>query len=219
MDQQQKKQRVADAALSLLPHSGVIGIGSGSTVFAFIDAVASIAQRFDGVVVASEESKVRCQQHGMDVLTLNEVSQLSVYIDGADEFTSHGDLIKGGGGALTREKILATASDMFLCLVDDSKAVGTLGQFPVAVEVLDMARSFVARQLVGMGANPVYRQGFVTDNGHVILDVHQLDLCDPKKMEMAINQIPGVVANGVFSVHRPDKILVASDEGVTVRDL
>lgn len=219
MDQQQKKKQVADAAISLLPHGGVIGIGSGSTVLAFIDALAPIAQRFEGVVVASEASKVRCQQHGMDVLTLNEVGELSIYIDGADEFTAHGDLIKGGGGALTREKILAATSKTFVCLVDDSKMVKTLGQFPVAVEVLDMARSFVARQLVGMGANPVYRQGFVTDNGHVILDVHQLDLCDPKKTEGVINQIPGVIANGVFSVYRPDKILVATPCGVTVQEI
>jgi ribose 5-phosphate isomerase A len=211
---EQLKQQVAASAIAQLDDAQVIGVGSGSTVNCFIDELAKIKDRFEGAVAASEASAKRLKAHGIEVLALNNVGNIAIYVDGADEFTPQRSLIKGGGGALTREKIIAAAARKFVCIVDHSKKSAVLGKFPLAIEVIPMARSYVARQLVIMGGSPVYREGFITDNGNVILDAYQLDMVDPIKLEQRINNIAGVVSNGLFAMRSADLILMSSPEGI-----
>ncbi len=212
--QQQQKQRVAEAALAWVPQDGVLGVGTGSTVNCFIDALAASGKRVEAAVSSSEATSRRLRGHGIEVCELNDAGTLDLYIDGADEFDAHRRLIKGGGGALTREKIVAAASRKFVCIVDASKKVGVLGAFPLPVEVIPMARSYVARQLVALGGQPELRQGFTTDNGNVILDVHNLDLVDPVTVERRINDIPGVVTCGLFALRPADVVLMATATGI-----
>lgn len=214
MDQQSKKTAVGKAAAAEVPEGCNLGVGTGSTVNAFIDALAERGVELGNVVSSSEATTERLKKHGITVTDLNAAGNLDLYVDGADEIDAAGHMIKGGGGALTREKIVAGASQRFLCIVDDSKLVRVLGEFPLPVEVIPMGRSFVARQLVKLGGLPEYRENFVTDNGNVILDVRHLDLVDPVEMEDRLNRIPGVVTVGIFARRKADLVLVASDEGV-----
>ncbi len=200
------KKQAAEAALSYV-EGGVIGVGTGSTVNHFIDALATIRGRIEGAVSSSEASTARLKQQGIPVLDLNGVGELSLYVDGADESNDRLQLIKGGGGALTREKIVAAASRQFVCIADESKLVEVLGRFPLPVEVIPMARSYVARELVQLGGTPVWRDGFVTDNGNLILDVQHLEIIDPLQLERQINMIAGVVTVGLFA-HRPADVLI-----------
>jgi ribose 5-phosphate isomerase A len=211
MTQDELKRQAAEAALSYV-EGGVIGVGTGSTVNHFIDFLATVKGKIDGAVSSSEASTARMQQHGIPVLDLNAVGDLSIYVDGADESNHKLHLIKGGGGALTREKIVAAASAQFVCIADQSKLVDTLGAFPLPVEVIPMARSYVARQLVKLGGTPVWREGFVTDNGNLILDVEQLQITDPVGLEQTINNIAGVVTVGIFAL-RPADVLILGAEG------
>ncbi|NND44676.1 MAG: ribose-5-phosphate isomerase RpiA [Xanthomonadales bacterium] len=214
MNQQELKQQVGAAAVEFVEDDSVIGVGTGSTVNCFIDALASSGISVEAAVSSSEATTRRLEENGIRVIDLNRAGGLTLYVDGADEFDAHRRLIKGGGGALTREKIIAGASRRFVCIADESKQVGVLGQFPLPVEVIPMARSLVARKLVGLGGQPEWREGFTTDNGNWILDVHNLDLVDPVAMERAINDIPGVVSNGLFALRPADLVLVAGDKGV-----
>jgi len=215
MTQDIKKRRAAEAAVAeiapLLDAKSVVGVGTGSTANAFIDALAEIRHTFDATVASSEASAERLAGHGIPVLDLNAAGEIVVYIDGADEVDTHRCLTKGGGGALTREKIVADASDRFICIVDDSKLVEHLGAYPLPVEVIPMARGLVARALVQLGGAPEWRQGFTTDNGNIILDVHELVITDPAGLESAINDIPGVVCNGIFARNAADRVIVAGD--------
>ena len=214
MEAAHKKQMAAEAALSYVNDDEVIGIGTGSTVNCFIDALAARRVRLKGAVSSSEASTQRLRGHGFEVMDLNAVGSLDLYVDGADEADPHLRLIKGGGGALTREKIVAAASRRFVCIVDEAKLVDVLGGFPLPIEVVPMARSYVARELVRMGGHPVYREGVTTDNGNVILDVHGLHLVDPVAVEETVNQIAGVVTVGVFARRPADVLLVGGDNGV-----
>lgn len=211
MNQDDLKRQAAEKALEFLPSGGVLGVGTGSTVNHFIDLLADVKGRFDGAVSSSEASTERLKAIGMPVLDLNSTGELEVYVDGADESNHQLHLIKGGGGALTREKIIAAASKQFVCIADASKLVHVLGKFPLPVEVIPMARSYVARQLVRLGGNPVLREDFVTDNGNVILDVHGLQIMEPMKLESEINDIVGVVTVGIFA-NRPADVLILGDE-------
>lgn len=216
MNADDMKRQAAEKAIEYLPRGGVIGVGTGSTVNHFIDAFASVKQRFDGAVSSSEASTERMKKLGIDVLDLNATGGLEVYVDGADESNRHLHLIKGGGGALTREKIIAAASKKFVCIADETKLVDVLGAFPLPVEVVPMARSYVARELTALGGNPEWRENVVTDNGNVILDVHGLEIMEPVKMESHINQIAGVVTVGIFA-HRPaDVLILGTPEGPRV---
>ena len=212
--QQLQKRQVAEAALAWVRDDSILGVGTGSTVNCFIDALAASGVRLEAAVSSSEATSERLRSHGIEVRELNDTGTLDLYIDGADEFDPWRRLIKGGGGALTREKIIAAASRQFVCIVDESKKVGVLGAFPLPVEVLPMARSYVARQMVALGGQPELRQGFVTDNGNVILDVHNLDLVDPVKVETRINNIAGVVTCGLFALRPAEVVLMASASGV-----
>ncbi len=215
MTADEKKKQAAIAALEYVEPGTVIGVGTGSTVNHFIDA---IAENMKGVVEAavssSEASTERMKQHGIPVIDLNAAGDLSIYVDGADESNRHLHLIKGGGGALTREKIVAAASKTFVCIADDSKLVDCLGAFPLPVEVIPMARSLVARELVKLGGQPVWREDFITDNGNIILDVHNLEIMEPMKLETQINQLAGVVTVGLFAHRGADVLLLGSDDGV-----
>jgi len=214
-DQQlEQKKQVALEALKWVKPDSVIGVGTGSTVNCFIDALAAKGIRLESAVSSSEATTARLRAVGIDVRELNQAGTLDVYVDGADEFDAHRRLVKGGGGALTREKIVAGASRKFVCIVDASKKVGVLGKFPLPIEVIPMARSFVARQLVAIGGQPELRQGFTTDNGNQILDVHNMDLVDPASVEQRINNIPGVVCCGLFALRPADIVLMASPGGV-----
>ena len=213
MNQDQLKELVAREALKHV-QDPVIGVGSGSTVFKFIDALATIKGRIDGAVAASEASAERLKKHGIRVLDLNSVNELPVYVDGADEVTEHLYMIKGGGGALTREKITAAVAKRFVCICDASKLVPVLGRFPLPVEVIPMARSYVGREIVRMGGHPRLREGFTTDNGNVVLDCHGLTLLDPPKSEAELNQIAGVVTNGIFARRSADVLLLAESGAV-----
>lgn len=208
------KRRAAIAAIDYLEDGMVVGVGTGSTVNHFIDALAAWRDRIAGAVSSSEASTARLARIGIEVLDLNSTGDLALYVDGADEATAHLQLIKGGGGALTREKVVAAASRRFVCIVDDSKLVDVLGRFPLPVEVIPMARSLVARQLVKLGGQPVWREGMVTDNGNVILDVHNLEILDPSALETEINQLPGVVTVGLFARRPADVLIVAGADGV-----
>ena len=214
MDQNQLKKLVAEAALKFVPDDCVVGVGSGSTVNCFIDALAGMKGRIDGAVAASEASAQRLKQHGIRVYDLNAVDKIPVYIDGADEINHYLQMIKGGGAALTREKIVSSVAEQFICIADASKLVDILGKFPLPVEVIPMARSHVARELVKLGGNPVWREGVVTDNGNWILDVHGMSITEPAKMESEINQIVGVVTNGLFAGRRADVLLLGTASGV-----
>ena len=214
MSQERLKIEVAKAAIRYVEDGSVLGVGTGSTVNAFIDQLAASGKRLDGAVSSSAATTERLKQIGVRVLDLNHTGDLDLYIDGADEVDAHKRLIKGGGGALTREKIIAGASRQFICIVDESKCVPVLGEFPVPVEVLPMARALVGRKLIGLGGQPELRDGFTTDNGNLILDVRNLDLVDPLKTEDQINRIPGVVCNGLFGHRGADRVLVASEQGI-----
>jgi ribose 5-phosphate isomerase A len=212
MQQDEQKKQAAQAALAYV-EGGIIGVGTGSTVNHFIDALATIKGRIDGAVSSSEVSSVRLKGHGIPVYDLNAVGDLALYVDGADETNRQLQLIKGGGGALTREKIVAAASARFVCIADETKLVDVLGRFPLPVEVIPMARSLVARQLVQLGGTPVWREGFVTDNGNLILDVHHLSILEPAKLEQQINNLPGVVTVGIFALRPADVLILGTPQG------
>ena len=214
MNHDDRKRRAAEAALAYVEDGMVVGVGTGSTVNHFIAALAARPGSVSAAVSSSVASSRLLGEAGVEVVDLNAAGPLELYVDGADEATRHLQLIKGGGGALTREKIVAAASRRFVCIVDDSKLVDVLGRFPLPVEVIPMARSHVARQLVGLGGQPVWREGFVTDNGNLILDVHHLQIVDPAGLERAINQVAGVVTVGLFAERPADVLIVASEQGV-----
>jgi ribose 5-phosphate isomerase A len=208
------KQQVARAALDYVDDNMIIGVGTGSTVNFFIDELGKIKHRLDACVASSKATEQRLRALGIPVIDANVAGELALYVDGADEVNARGEMIKGGGGALTREKILASMSQRFLCIVDESKSVKRLGAFPIAVEVLPMARSFVARQLVKLGGDPEYREGFLTDNGNIILDVYHLEIMTPIALEESIQLIPGVVECGLFAKRCANDVLIASADGV-----
>ncbi len=214
MDQDSKKRAAAEAAAAEIEDGVRLGVGTGSTVNYFIDALAQRKPELQTVVSSSEATTQRLAAHGIQAVDLNLAGDLDVYVDGADEVDPVGHMIKGGGGALTREKIVAAASRRFFCIVDDSKLVKVLGEFPLPLEVIPMGRSYVARQMVALGGLPEYREGFVTDNGNVILDVRHLDIVNPVEMETRINQIAGVVTVGIFGHRRADSVFVGTDSGV-----
>ena len=211
-----KKQKAAQAALDYIQPGEVLGVGTGSTVNFFIDALAAVKGKIDAVVSSSQASAERLRRIGLQVVDLNAAGPLRLYVDGADEATRHRSLIKGGGGALTGEKIIAACSETFVCIIDDNKRVDCLGAFPLPVEVIPMARSMVARELVRRGGMPEWRENFVTDHGNCILDVHNLEILDPPKMENELNQIPGVVTVGLFARRGADVLLTGTDHGVEV---
>ena len=214
MSQDDLKRQVAAAALKHVVEDSIVGVGSGSTVNMFIDALATMKGRIEGAVAASEASAERLKKHGIRVFDLNSVSELPVYVDGADEVTEHLHMIKGGGGALTREKIVAAVARKFVCICDASKLVPVLGKFPLPVEVIPMARSHVGRELLRRGGHPVLRENFKTDNGNLILDCHGLTLLDPPAMEADLNNVAGVVTNGLFARRPADLLLLAEPSGV-----
>ena len=214
MTQDQLKRAVAEAALAYVEKDEILGVGTGSTANFFIDALASMKQHIPAAVASSKVTAERLQKIGIEVVDLNSVDSLSIYVDGADEVNSHLHMIKGGGGALTREKIVAAVAKKFICIADASKKVDVLGAFPLPVEVIPMARSYVARELVKLGGSPVYRQGFVTDNGNVILDTYNLSIVNPVELETTLNQIVGVVTNGLFAKRGADVLLLGAADGV-----
>jgi len=215
MDQQARKQAVARAALDFVEPGTVVGVGTGSTAECFIDALAALGARIEGAVASSERSAARLRGHGIRVLELNDAGGIPLYVDGADEATRERHLLKGGGGALAREKIVADAARTFVCVVDDSKLARRLGAFPLPVEVIPMAREQVARRLAALGGRPVWREGFVTDNGNHILDVHGLSIDDPPALESRLDHLAGAVCNGLFARRGADVLLVGGDAGVT----
>ena len=219
MDQQKEKKRlVAQTALSYLKEGMSLGVGTGSTVDFFIDALPEHSHYLAAIVSSSEASTKKLKNLKIEVTDLNRVSDVDVYVDGADEATKHLNLVKGGGGALTREKILAGASRRFICIVDDTKIVDVLGKFPIPVEVIPMAQSYVARQIVKAGGQPILREKFVSDNGNQILDVHNLAITDPVKLEIELNQIPGVVTVGIFARRKADILLIGEKNNVIILD-
>ena len=217
MTQDEMKKAAAWAALDYVKSDTIVGVGTGSTVNHFIDALASIKDTIRGAVSSSEASTQRLKALGIEVFELNDVSSLDIYVDGADEINANNEMIKGGGAALTREKIVAAVAKRFVCIVDESKIVDTLGEFPLPVEVIPMARSYVAREIVKLGGDPVYRQGVTTDNGNVILDVHNLHIVDAKSLEQTLNQVVGVVTNGLFAHRGADTVVVGTAQGPTTR--
>ncbi|MGF0667899.1 ribose-5-phosphate isomerase RpiA [Stenotrophomonas maltophilia] len=211
------KRLAAEKAIEYVEDGMIVGVGTGSTVAYFIDALARIQHRIKGAVSSSEQSTARLKQHGIEVIELNHSGNLSLYVDGADECDPNKCLIKGGGAALTREKIIAEASERFICIVDPSKQVPVLGKFPLPVEVIPMARSLVARQIRDMtGGQPTWREGVVTDNGNQILDIHNLQITDPEKLERELNQLPGVVCVGLFARRRADMVIVGGEPPVVL---
>jgi ribose 5-phosphate isomerase A len=214
MTQDDLKRAVARAAVAHVPMGGIIGVGTGSTANYFIDELAKVKHRFDGAVASSDATAQRLKAAGIEVVDLNTVIELEVYVDGADEVNRSLAMIKGGGGALTREKIVAAVSRTFVCIADESKLVDVLGRFPLPVEVIPMARSYVARELVRLGGQPEWRQGFVTDNGNWILDVYNLQILQPVELEAALNQITGAVTNGLFARRGADVLLLGTATGV-----
>lgn len=213
MTQDEMKRKAAEAALEYVITDEIVGVGTGSTVNHFIDVLAEIKHKIKGAVSSSVVSTKRMEAHGIKVYDLNEVNGIEVYIDGADESDHYLNLIKGGGGALTREKIIAGASKKFVCIADESKLVDVMGEFPLPVEVIPMARSFIARELVKLGGRPVYREGFVTDNGCDILDVHDLKIMEPVKLENELNKLPGIVTVGIFANRPADVLILGTPEG------
>ena len=214
MTQDELKQAVAEAALAYVVEGKIVGVGTGSTARLFIEALATMKDRITGAVASSEDTKRRLEGHGIKVFDLNDVTDIPVYIDGADEITPEMHMIKGGGGALTREKIVSAVAQKFVCIADGSKLVDVLGKFPLPVEVIPMASAYVARELTKLGGTPVLREGFVTDNGNLILDVKGLQIVDPEDMETRINQIVGVVTNGLFACRPADVCLLGTPTGV-----
>ena len=214
MTQDQLKRAVAEAAIAYVQKDEVLGVGTGSTANFFIEALADIKNHIPAAVASSKATAERLQKIGIEVVDLNTVDSISVYVDGADEINGQLHMIKGGGGALTREKIVAAVARQFVCIADASKQVNVLGKFPLPIEVIPMARSYVARELVKLGGSPVYRQGFVTDNGNYILDTYHLDITNPVELETTINQLTGVVTNGLFARRSADVLLVGTKDGV-----
>jgi ribose 5-phosphate isomerase A len=214
LTQDDLKRAVAQAAITYVPNDCIVGVGTGSTANFFIDELARIKHKIRGAVASSEASTKRLQGHGIEVLSLNDAGDLQVYVDGADEITKHMHMLKGGGGALTREKIVAAASKKFICVCDGSKLVDVLGKFPLPIEVIPMARSYVARELVKLGGQPKLREGFTTDNGNVILDVHNMQIMNPVELETTLNQLAGVVTNGLFARRAADVLLLGTPDGV-----
>ena len=214
MTQDELKQAVAEAALDYVVEGKIVGVGTGSTARLFIEALAGMKDRIAGAVASSEDTKRRLEGHGIKVFDLNDVTDIPVYIDGADEITPEMHMIKGGGGALTREKIVSAVAQKFVCIADGSKLVDVLGRFPLPVEVIPMASAYVARELTRLGGTPVLREGFVTDNGNLILDVQGLQIVDPEDLETRINQIVGVVTNGLFACRPADVCLLGTPTGV-----
>ena len=212
--QDQLKQQAAQSALEYVEVGSIVGVGTGSTVNFFIDALAGIKHKIEGAVSSSEASTKRLRAHGIEVFDLNGVSNIPVYVDGADETNAHLQLIKGGGGALTREKIIAHLAKKFICVADETKMVPRLGKFPLPIEVIPMARSMIARELVKLGGQPVYRDGFVTDNGNQILDVHNLDIMEPAKLEAKLNNLPGIVTVGLFAIRPADVLSLGTANGI-----
>lgn len=217
MTQDELKQKVAQAALHYIKDVSIVGVGTGSTVRHFIDYLAEFKSDIEGAVSSSEMTTAHLKKVGIPVLDLNAVGTLDVYIDGADEVTPHKHMIKGGGGALTREKIIGAASKKFICIVDETKCVDVLGAFPLPIEVIPMARSYVAREMVKLGGQPVWRENFITDNHNEIIDVHNLNILDPIELEKIINNITGVVTNGLFAMRAADVVLVGSGTEVITR--
>ena len=215
MSPEQAKQLVAEAAIQYIEWDWVVGVGTGSTTNLFIDELAKIKGQIDGTVASSDASAERLRGHGIRVFELDQVGDLPIYVDGADESTKHLHLIKGGGAALTREKIVAAASEKFICIADDSKLVGMLGEFPLPIEVIPMARSFVSRQIIKLGGQPIWREGVITDNSNMIIDVHNLQIDNPVELERNLNQIAGVVTNGLFAQRGADVLLLGGEDGVT----
>ena len=213
MNQDEMKRKAAEAALEYVVTDSIVGVGTGSTVNHFIDLLAGIKHKIEGAVSSSEASTERMKQHGIMVYDLNEVIDIPVYVDGADESDHYLNLIKGGGGALTREKIIAGASEKFVCIADESKLVDVMGKFPLPVEVIPMARSYIARELVKLGGRPVWRENFITDNGNIILDVHDLEIMQPIKLENEINKMAGVVTVGIFANRPADVLILGTPEG------
>ncbi len=216
MTQDEMKIAAAQAALEYVESGMVVGIGTGSTANHFIDLLATVKSKIDGTVASSVASEERLKSHGIPVMDLNNAGQLSIYVDGADESDKHLNLIKGGGGALTREKIVAGASDKFICIADESKLVDVMGKFPLPVEVIPMARSYIGREIVKMGGKPVLREGFTTDNGNIIIDIHGLEIMEPVKMETHFNQLPGVVTIGLFAQRPADVLILGTPNGAKV---
>ena len=214
MTQDEQKKAVAQVAIEHVPTGSIIGVGTGSTANYFIDELAKIKHKIDGAVASSDATAQRLKGHGIEVLDLNNVSDLPVYVDGADEITKHLHMIKGGGGALTREKIVAAVARKFICITDQSKLVDVLGDFPLPIEVIPMARSYVAREIALLGGQPALRQEFTTDNGNVILDIHGMRIMDPVELETKLNQITGVVTNGLFAKRGANVLLLGTDDGV-----
>ena len=215
MTQDEMKQAVAKAAIEYVEAGTIVGVGTGSTANFFIDELAKIKNKIEGTVASSEASAERLRGHGIEVFDLNSVSEIAVYVDGADESNKYLHLVKGGGGALTREKIVAAASKKFVCIADESKLVDVMGKFPLPIEVIPMARSLVAREIIKqIGGEPVLREGFTTDNGNIILDVHNLDIMEPTKVEQILNNITGVVTNGLFAIKPANVLLLGTQDGV-----
>jgi len=216
MTQDEMKLAVAKAAIEYIPDDCIVGVGTGSTANFFIDELAKIKGRIDGTVASSEASAARLKAHGIRVFDLNSVDSMPVYVDGADEVNHYLQMVKGGGGALTREKIVAAVADKFICIADKSKLVPVLGHFPLPIEVIPMARSHVAREILKIGGQPTLREGFTTDNGNIILDVFGLQIAQAAELEKQLNQITGVVTNGLFAVRRADVLLLGTPNGVEV---
>ena len=217
VSQDEMKKAAAWAALQFVEKDSIVGVGTGSTVNHFIDALATIKHDIDGAVSSSEVSTQKLKALGIHVYDLNAVYDLAVYVDGADEINPQNDMIKGGGAALTREKIVAAVADKFVCIVDNTKAVDVLGEFPLPVEVIPMARSYVAREIVKLGGDPVYREGVLTDNGNIILDVHNMNIEQPKVLEEQLNNITGVVTNGLFAQRNADIVITGTPEGPQIQ--
>jgi ribose 5-phosphate isomerase A len=214
MDALEKKRKAAEAALAFIEPGTTLGVGTGSTVNCLIDLLPSVRERIEKVVSSSRASTELLEAEGFEVSTLNDAGDIDLYVDGADESNKRLQLIKGGGGALTREKVLAGAARRFVCIVDDTKLVGMLGGFPLPIEVVPMAQAFVSRKLLKLRAQPIWREGFVTDNGNHILDIHDLAISNPMEMESRLNQIPGVLTVGIFAQRAADVLLIAGDDGV-----
>lgn len=216
MTQDEQKRAVAAAAIQYIPIGSIVGVGTGSTANYFIDELAKIKHQIEGAVASSDATAQRLKEHGVEVLDLNSITDIPVYVDGSDEITEHLHMIKGGGGALTREKIVAAIARKFICIADQSKLVEVLGNFPLPIEVIPMARSYVAREIVLLGGQPALRQGFKTDNGNVILDIHGMRIMSPVELETKLNQITGVVTNGLFALRPANVLLLGTDSGVKI---
>ncbi|MGO1296561.1 MAG: ribose-5-phosphate isomerase RpiA [Vibrio sp.] len=216
MTQDEMKKAAGWAALQYVEKGSIVGVGTGSTVNHFIDALGSIKDDIEGAVSSSDASTEKLKALGIEVFDCNQVSHLDVYVDGADEINPYKDMIKGGGAALTREKIVAAIADKFVCIVDDTKTVDILGEFPLPVEVIPMARSYIGREIVKLGGDPAYREGVITDNGNIIIDIHNMKIANPKELERQLNALPGIVTNGLFAARGADVVIVGSPQGTRI---